>query len=326
MTLILIVIKITIKDQFEHIVTPATIPQNVDVIKRKVVDSKLLSKSKLIGGLNEIHTAYQGFLIDVWGVLHDGCSLYPHALECINKLLKYDKKIIILSNAARRTDVMIEELRGQEILPNHYHTVLSSGELTWQAIQKDLQAGNFYGRLGYYLGPERSRGLIDGLNLDWVDDIAKAEFILNTGTPHGNPQTTIDSDSVLNRAAELKLPMICANPDRIAIRAGLPGICAGTLANRYEELGGGEIQYFGKPYPSIYIEAMAKIGLPASKVLAIGDAFETDIRGGQNAGLDTCLIAAGIHRQELLPLSRSTISAATAIYTAPDYICEHLAW
>lgn len=271
-------------------------------------------------------THYEGLLVDAWGVLHDGESLYPNAIDCLEKLRSNEKKVIILSNAARRSEAMVDELRSHDINPSYYHAVLSSGELTWQAINDAVKNSSFPGRQGYYLGPVRSLGLVEGLPVDWVDEIVTADFILNTGAPQGNPSTTIDSEALLAKAAVNDIPMICANPDLVAIRAGQMGISAGALARRYRELGAQNIEYHGKPYPPIYSEALALLKLPAAKVLAVGDAFATDIRGGLNAGLDTCLIAGGIHRDELFPLSSNTIQSVAPLDAMPAYVSEYLAW
>ena len=290
------------------------------------MDSSSTTNCRLIAGLGIIHKQYQGFLIDAWGVLHDGESLYPYALQCLANLRNLGKKVIILSNAARRSETIVEELKSLNIQPENYQAVISSGELTWQAIQQALQNGSFSGRCGYYLGPPRSRGLVDGLELEWVDDVERADFILNTGAPMGNPPTTMDSEDVLIKAASKDIPMICANPDRIAIRGGQAGICAGALAKRYSELGARTIYYHGKPFSPIYTQALALLALKPSRVLAIGDAFETDIRGGQNAGLDTWLIAAGIHRDQLLPLSTRSVQALAPLDALPGFASEYLAW
>lgn len=288
--------------------------------------NNLITEPDIIHGLSSIATHYEGFLIDAWGVLHDGENAYPHALDCLDILRQHDKKVVILSNAARRSEAMVEELKVHDIGPELYHAVLSSGELTWKAIDGALKNNTFPGRQGYYLGPTRSRGLLEGLALNWVDNIDEADFILNTGAPRGNPSTAIESESLLAKAASKDIPMICANPDQVAIRGGQMGICAGTLAKRYQEMGASKIEYHGKPYPPIYSEALALLNIPASKVLAIGDAFETDIRGGRNTGLDTCVIAAGIHRDQLLPLSIASIQATAPANAIPTYASEYLAW
>jgi len=323
----LIVIKITMKDQFEHIVTRATILQNADVIKQKCfnenVPDQSIFKPRIIDGLSEIQTGYQGFLIDAWGVLHDGISSYPYALKCLQKLQERNKTVVILSNAARRCEAMVHELETQGIGSGLYQAVLSSGELAWHS----MNARRFPGRRGFYLGPPRSRGLLEGLDLDWVDEIESADFILNAGAARGNPPTTGDSEALLKLAVDRDLPMICANPDLIAIRGGQAGISAGALARRYEELGANQIEYYGKPHRPIYQQALTLLGdIPPSRVLAIGDAFDTDIRGGHDAELDTCLIASGIHRDQLLPLAENTILAASSADAVPTYTSEYLSW
>ena len=218
---------------------------------------------------------------------------------------------------------MIHELQQVGIEPELYWAVLSSGELAW----KSLHRNSFQNQRGYYLGPPRSRGLLEGLNQAWVNDIESADFILNTGAPEGNPSTTIDSESLLKRAVKRDLPMICANPDLVAIRGGQAGISAGALAQRYEKLGASHIEYHGKPHTPIYQQALALLGdIPGSQVLAIGDAFQTDILGAQQAGLDSCLIAAGIHHDSLLPLSTESIQQTAPVGTLPSYACEYLTW
>ena len=282
-----------------------------------------ITHCKIISGLADIQQHYKAFLIDAWGVLHDGRQAYPYALDCLKSLQVQGKKVVILSNAARRCAVMALELQALGIGPGLYQSVLSSGELTW----KSLCGKSFRGQHGYYLGPPRSRGLLEGLNLNWVDDIESADFILNTGAPEGNPSNTRGSEALMKTAVSRDLPMICANPDLVAIRGGQAGISAGALAQRYKELGGGQITYHGKPHAPVYQHALALLGttLP-SQVLAIGDAYETDIRGGNNAGLDTCLIAAGIHRETLMPLSLQSLKHSTPVDNQPDYACEYLSW
>ena len=256
-------------------------------------------------------------------MLHDGVAPYPHSIKSLEKLQEQHKSVVILSNAARRCEAMTEELKTVGIQPELYQSVISSGELAW----KSLYNGHLQDKQGFYLGPARSRGLLEGLNQMWIDDIESADFILNAGAPIGNPPTTADSDVLLKAAADRDLPMICANPDLVAIRGGLAGISAGALARRYQELGASQIEYHGKPHSPIYREALALLGdIQSPQVLAIGDAFDTDIRGAKNAGLDTCLIAAGIHHEVLLPLSIDSLQSSTSRDTLPDYVCEYLSW
>ena len=282
---------------------------------------------RIITGIGELSDNYQGFLIDAWGVLHDGHSVYPGAIDCLERLQAQHKPVLIMSNAARREEAMIRELKDLNIEPTLYHSVLSSGELAWQSLRQATHDENVTNSCGYYLGPKRSRGLLEGLDITWIDEIERADFILNAGAPEGNPVTTERWDELLLAAAARDIPMICANPDLCAIRAGEFGVSAGAFAARYQQLGANHIAFHGKPYKAIYDAAGAILnGIPPSCQLAIGDAFATDIQGGCNAGLDTCLIAAGIHREALTPLSAESLSRCRQEYPIPTFASEHLVW
>jgi ribonucleotide monophosphatase NagD (HAD superfamily) len=87
-------------------------------------------------------------------------------------------------------------------------------------------------------------------------------------------------------------------------RGGVIVPCAGTLALAYEAMGGA-VFYAGKPHRPVYemaLRAAADIaGRPIAKdrVLAIGDAIRTDVAGAAGFGIDSLLVARGIHAEEL---------------------------
>jgi ribonucleotide monophosphatase NagD (HAD superfamily) len=93
---------------------------------------------------------------------------------------------------------------------------------------------------------------LDGLVVNWVEQLDDADFILNAGALEGNPKDTSGYDILLNTAYQLDLPMICANPDMIAVRVGELGISAGAIAERYRQLGASQIEFYGKPFAPIY--------------------------------------------------------------------------
>ncbi len=90
---------------------------------------------KQISGLESIYDDYEIFLVDAWGVLHDGANCYPGVNHCLEQLAGQGKQVVVLSNAARRQEAISQELGRQGITRNMYRKVVSSGELTWQALQ-----------------------------------------------------------------------------------------------------------------------------------------------------------------------------------------------
>jgi len=254
---------------------------------------------EIFSGIKDIAARYDGIILDLWGVVHDGRDPYPGAVDCLRNLRASGKRVVLLSNAPRRSSAVIEQMAGMHIGRDLYYDALSSGELAYRAIVgrvDPFHAG--LGRRCLHIGPDRDRGLLADMALERVDAVAMADFILNTG-PWEDDETVADYEPVLKAAAERKLPMVCANPDLEVIRAGKRIICAGALAQRYEELGA-PVAYHGKPYPEAYRSAMIVMGIAdRTRVVAIGDSLLTDIKGGIGAGLDVVLVTSGIHGAEL---------------------------
>src|SRR5205085_10024883 len=86
--------------------------------------------------------------------------------------------------------------------------------------------------------------------------------------------------------AERGVRFHCLNPDRVVIHGGVPMVCAGALADEYAKMGG-EVAWYGKPYPAIYDHALRLASDPsADQVLAVGDGLQTDILGAARMGFD----------------------------------------
>ncbi|MEH6632545.1 MAG: TIGR01459 family HAD-type hydrolase [Halopseudomonas aestusnigri] len=253
----------------------------------------------LLSGVSEIVDDYDGFVIDLWGVMHDGLEAFPDAVVALKNLRAAGKRIVILSNAPRRADSVAARNEELGIARDLADAVLSSGEVTWRNLRERTLP--FYQQLGpkcYLIGPSRDLGMKEGLDFEFVEQVEEADFILLTGI--WDPQDTVERyDSVLKPALEKKLPMVCANPDLEVIRGGMRELCAGSVAHYYEDMGG-KVQYHGKPYQDIYLECMQLVGIEdRSRVLAVGDSLRTDIAGANAAGIHGLFIAGGIHSDDL---------------------------
>ena len=255
-------------------------------------------KVPLIGGIAALAPRYDGFILDLWGVVHDGVAPLPGALECLKTLKAAGKRIALLSNAPRRSDDVVERIVRIGIPGGLYHHVMSSGEEAWQHLHR--RDDPFYAALGrrcLHIGSERDLLIRDGLELEFVDTAEEAEFILNTG-PAGWEDRIEHYAPLLQRALARSLPMVCANPDLVVMHGDRLALCAGALAQWYEEAGG-QVRWHGKPFRSVYDTCFALLGIEDRKrVLAVGDSLRTDIDGATGAGLDSVLIAGGIHAEE----------------------------
>ncbi len=284
-----------------------------------------------ITGVREIAADYDGFVLDLWGVVHDGVKPYPGVLDCLRALLDAGKRVALLSNAPRRAYDVVNRITAIGVPEGLYHAVMSSGEEAWQYL-KD-RSDPFYAGLGrkcLHICSDRDLEIRHGLDLDYVDSAEAAEFILNTG-PAGWDDTIEDYAPILSAARERGLKMVCANPDLMVNHGAKLALCAGALAVHYEEIGGA-VRWHGKPYPSVYASCFRRLGIDdRQRILAIGDSLRTDIAGANGAGVDSLLIAGqGIHVGEFAPHgtpdSARVEAAAAAAGVKPTMVGARFNW
>jgi HAD superfamily hydrolase (TIGR01459 family) len=247
----------------------------------------------LLPGIGVLAGQYDGFILDLWGVLHDGDRPMPGAVDALRRLRQAGKRVVILSNAPRRAAGVIRRVGEIGIARELYDELLSSGEATWRWLKQGKPEGKRF----YPIMAARDGNMLDGLDRE-AAPIETADFILNTGVEGANDKVE-DFAVALAKGATRDLLMVCANPDIMVIHAGRREICAGALALRYEQLGG-RVQYFGKPHPPIYRDSLALLGIAdRGRILAVGDSLRTDIAGANGAGIDGLLVLGGIHQEEL---------------------------
>jgi HAD superfamily hydrolase (TIGR01459 family) len=253
---------------------------------------------RTIGGLAEIADHIDGFVLDLWGVMHDGVQPYPGAIDCLENIRKAGKKAVFLSNAPRRNMAVIEQLTKFGVPRECYQDVVTSGDVAWRAMRdRDDDFVRSLGRDCLHIGPERDLTMLEGGFLNPVKTAAEASFGLITGAYTADDKAT-DYDDMLRPLVERGLPAICANPDLEVIRGGKREICAGAIAARFEELGG-TVRYYGKPHANVLEEALRLIGVDKSRAVMVGDSFRTDIASANAAGVAGVFVARGIYAERL---------------------------
>lgn len=252
-----------------------------------------------IDGVRAVAERYDGFILDMWGVLHDGQHPYPGVVDCLTRLKRAGKRLVVLSNAPRRVEPATRRMAEIGIDPALIDAMMTSGEDAWRHLK--ARTDPWYARLGracFHLGPERDKGMLEGQDMDVVQDIARADFILNTGADHDDDRVETYAP-LLAQARRRNLPMICANPDLVVVHRGRLAICAGSLAQHYEQLGG-DVRWHGKPHREIYEHCFDLLGVAdRRRIVAVGDSLRTDMAGAKGAGIDGLFVVHGIHAEEL---------------------------
>ena len=89
---------------------------------------------KKINSIEEIINDYDNFIIDQWGVMHDGTFGYDHAFNSINILNGNNKNLFIISNSSKRSKTSIDRLPKLGFKKNSFLNTVTSGEMIWRTI------------------------------------------------------------------------------------------------------------------------------------------------------------------------------------------------
>lgn len=291
-----------------------------------------MDTTRLCQGLSDISDSYQGYIIDQWGVLHNGEKIYTGVMDTLAELKNRNKQLIILSNSGKRAEDNVKRLEKMGFDTGLFDHIVTSGELTWEGL-RTRNSGIFQGLgencLLFSRGGDTS--IVDGLDLKLVERAEDADFILVSGSDAPN-RTLPEYEAFLRIGVQKGIKLLCANPDIDAIMGDNIHFGAGVIAQRYKEFGG-VVDYIGKPFPPVirHAQGLFKNVLPSSTVV-VGDSLAHDIMGGANCGLDTCLVAGGVHMAAFRNV-RTAADAQKVIRTLsvnfgvrPTYWVPRFAW
>jgi HAD superfamily hydrolase (TIGR01459 family) len=214
------------------------------------------------------------------------------------------------------------------VRPDLYAGLYCSGEETWRAITSNaISALQGRGNKVYAIMARLDRAMVDDAGLVEASAV-EADFVLAIGK-ETTQETVAQFLPDLRVALSRGLPLVCANPDLMVHRGGVEEICAGAIALAYQEMGG-EVIWFGKPYPGVYRRILADIRAAADRVLCVGDSLRTDVKGGKGIGAGTLMTVGGIHHADILVDDRIEIARLAELCrklgTAPDFALPHLCW
>lgn len=294
-----------------------------------------LINTKFCQGISDISDSYSGFIIDQWGVLHDGVHAFDGVVECLKELQNRKKHVIILSNSGKRAQENAVRLSEMGIAPNLYNDLITSGEVTWQGLSQ--QDEGFFRNIGkrcLLISRGGDRSIVKDIDIELVENAKDADFLLISGTDA--PEVTIEEyEPILRDAARYNLKALCANPDSLGVMAGRSIMGPGTLAARYKDFGG-VVEYIGKPHQPIFnhcIRILQKHDIYPGQTVVIGDTMAHDILGGSLVNMDTCLVKRGLHANAFKNcVTPSDVDKALDVLirqynnVRPKYLVDDLVW
>ena len=247
-----------------------------------------MTKNLDYDGLRSIADNYDLFYIDLWGVIHNGIKLHEQAILVLKELSKANKNFVLLTNAPRPINVVtsqLERMGMEKILRDH---VFTSGQAALIYLKQHYKNKYFF-----HIGQLKDYDLFEDFKNYKSDEINNSDYILCTGLFQEHFEDLDYYKNLLEKYLNKK--MICTNPDLIVDKGTKRELCAGSVAMVFEKMGG-EVVYFGKPYPEVYNQS---IDNKNKRILSIGDNLNTDIKGANLLNYDSLLISNGVHKNEI---------------------------
>lgn len=294
-----------------------------------------MAKTKFCEGISDISDSYMGFIVDQWGVLHDGEDLFPGAVDCLKELKERKKTILILSNTDERAEDAKAKLKKMGLGPSLYNAIVTPPEMMWEGFhnRKDGVFDGLGKRCYVFSRDGKAPAYLDS-GLEFVTDIEEADFVLILGMDY--PRKTLqDYEPIIRRAIQRRLKAFCQNPDSLAMIGA--GLLTGPLllARRYED-SGGIVNYIGKPHKLIFnycIQYLQKKDIYPAQTVMLGDTMAHDVIGANASGIDTCLFRSGLHAANFAHCRtpkevNNALKNLMAVYNnvMPTYLAAELRW
>ena len=251
-------------------------------------------------------TRVQSLVIDLDGVVWRGQTALPGVLEFFSMLDVRKIPFVLATNNAAISPEQVSHRMELMGIDASTENVLTSGLASAEFLRHELPPGVSIYAIGE--DPLKSALVHAGFSITQSADDARAVVV---GMDRQMKWEELAEAALAIQAGALFLG---TNPDvTFPIERGLvPG--NGALLAALETATGVKAMIIGKPEPYLYLQAIAHLQTEPKHSLAVGDRLETDILGGQRAGMITALILTGVTQR--LELDSSPIQ--------PDYVFEDL--
>lgn len=230
--------------------------------------------------------AYDGFLVDLDGVVWLGRDPIPGSPEALATMLAAGKEVVfVTNNPTKQPAAYAERLRELGVVVGPERIVTAGIVVSRLAAEA---AGPGGGAL--VLGREPLRELVAGEGLRLVDfeHPTEAAVVVVSGWRDFNYDHLLATKRALDAGAAL----VATSHDATMPMTGGEWPGTGAILAAVEVASGKRAEIAGKPARHLFELALARMN-GAERVAMIGDRLSSDIAGGQAVGLDTILVLSG---------------------------------
>lgn len=232
-------------------------------------------------------TNERAFIVDMDGVIYTGNHLIEGASDFVDTLQREEIKYLFLTNNSYHTPADLKERLsrlGIDVSEDHFYT-------------SAMATASFL----LYQNPESTAWVIGGKGLLRELELAgititdnKPDYVIVGETEEYDYRRIIEATFLINEGARF----IATNSDLTGPTQRGPVPACGALVAPIEKVTGMSAYFLGKPNPAMMYWARRKLGVHTANCFMVGDRMDTDIVGGLEAGMTSCLVLSGVTSPE----------------------------
>ncbi len=234
---------------------------------------------------------FDGFLVDLDGVVWIGREMVPGAVEALQALLNGGKEIVfITNNPGKPATAYVERLRDAGVAVGD-DRVVTAGEATARLAAGSPRADDG----AFVIGAPAFKETVVGTGIPVLDN----EEGRGAGVVVVSGHRGFDYEELLTATLALQggaaLFATSRDPNLPMPGGAWPG--TGAILAAVETASRARAEIGGKPEPHLFEMARGRIAA-ARRVAMVGDRVSSDVEGGRRAGLETILVLSGATSRE----------------------------
>lgn len=251
---------------------------------------------------------FDGFLVDLDGVVWVGREPLPGAADALRTLIEGGKEVVfVTNNPGRPPATYVERLRAAGV-PAGEDRVVTAGVVTARLAAERIGEGG----AAIVIGAPAFHETVAAAGLSELggEEARGAAAVLVSGHRGFNYEELLAATLALQAGAAL---FATSRDPTLPMPGGAwPG--TGSILAAVETASGARAEIGGKPERHLFEAARALTG-DAARVAMVGDRIASDVEGGRRAGLATVLVLSGA----------SSRGEAEAAEQPPDHVIDDLA-
>ena len=238
------------------------------------------------------------------GVVYTGKKLIAGAKEFVNRLIQGNYKFLFLTNNSYYTRPELQDRllnMGIAVDEDCFYT-------SAMATASFLRVQRPNGCSAYVIGGKGLLAELENANIEITSK--KPDYVIIGETEEYDYAKIIEATLLIQEGAKF----LATNPDLTGPSLRGPVPACGALVTPIEKVTGVSPYFLGKPNPVMMFLARKKLGVHSANCFMIGDRMDTDIMGGLESGMTTCLVLSGVTDREIM----------NRFPYQPDYIFNNL--